>query len=486
MNFVSKNPAINNYFAKHLAFSRKKHIFAFRKSIKILKMKDITISHFRCYDYKTMDFRKGINLLIGDNSCGKTSLIRACNFVANSLFCGYSDENTNWKSVEDADFKLNVDANNTILPESPIAISFHLSSADLYPLIDENGEIIDFDYSTELHIEKKSKKNSRNLVQGLAPLKNYAARLYSCSHVREDNLIGQKNVLPVYACFTTEDIHASRKIDRQKFKEYAQKPSFGYFECYDCRGLFDYWLERMLVLQEAETGEQEIECVNNAIRDCLGADGCGIIEDMVLRPVRGKVYFKYIDGRYVESSMLSDGYKRLVNIVVDIAIRCALLNKTMFGADAYKHSHGTVIIDEIDEHLHPALQSKVLKALHTTFPRIQFIVSTHAPLVISSVENSEDNVVYRLWYNQDTRQYEHAELKTYGLDSNLILEEEMLVGSRDSFVEEQLKAIRRLVSNRHLEDAKKQLAVLETKTSPSQPSIVKIRSIINRLQSRQV
>ena len=121
MNFVSKNPAINNYFAKLLAFSRKKHIFAFRKSIKILKMKDITISHFRCYDYKTMDFRKGINLLIGDNSCGKTSLIRACNFVANSLFCGYSDENTNWKSVEDADFKLNVDANNTILPENPIS-----------------------------------------------------------------------------------------------------------------------------------------------------------------------------------------------------------------------------------------------------------------------------------------------------------------------------------------------------------------------------
>lgn len=448
-------------------------------------MKDITISNFRCYDHKTMEFHRGINLLIGDNSSGKTSLIRACNFVANSLFCGYSDENTNWKSVEDADFKLNVDANNTILPEIPIAISFHLSQTDLYPIIDENGEVIDFDYSSELHIEKKSKKNSRNLVQGLAPLKNYAAQLYYCSHVKQGDVIEQKNVLPVYACFTTEDIHASRKIDKKKFKEYAQKPSFGYFECYDCRGLFDYWLERLLVLQEAETGEIEIECVKNAIRDCLGNDGCDIIENMVLRPVRGKVYFKYVDGRYVESSMLSDGYKRLVNIVVDVAIRCALLNKTIFGADAYKHSHGTVIIDEIDEHLHPALQSKVLKALHTTFPQIQFIVSTHAPLVISSVENSDDNVVYRLWYDQESRQYEHAELKTYGLDANLILEEEMMVESRDSFVEGQLKKIRGLVSNRQLDDAQEQLAVLETKTSPSQPSLVKIRSIINRLQSRQ-
>lgn len=448
-------------------------------------MKDITISNFRCYEHKTMNFRKGINLLIGDNSCGKTSLIRACNFVANSFFCGYSDENTVWKSVDDADFKLNVDAGNTILPEEPVSISFHLGPADLKPLLDEHGELADFDYSTELHIAKKSKKNSRNLLQGLVPLKNYAASIYSCSHMKQGSSIVQRNALPVYACFTTEDIHAIRKIDRKRFKEYAQKPSFGYFECYDCRGLFDFWIDRLLVLMEAETGEQEIGCVRNAIRDCLGRDGCGIIEDMVLRPVRQKAYFKYVDGRYVEASMLSSGYKRLVNIVVDVAIRCALLNKSMFGDEAYRHTHGTVIVDEIDEHLHPALQSKVLKALHTTFPLVQFIVSTHAPLVMSSVENAEDNVVYRLWYDREGQRYEHAELKTYGLDANLILEEGMMVESRDSLVGKQLREIQQLVGKRRLEDAKKQLAVLEAKTSPSQPSLVKIRSVINRLESRR-
>lgn len=446
-------------------------------------MKDITISNFRCYNNTTMEFRKGINLLIGDNSSGKTSLIRACNFVANSLFCGYSDENTVWKSVDDDDFKLNIDANNTILPEQPVSISFHLATWDLSP-IKADDALVSFDYDTQLHIEKKSKKNSRNLLTGLSTLKTYAATLYSNSHLKIGNDVVQQNVLPVYACFTTEDIHASRKIDRQKFKEYAQKPSFGYFECYDCRGLFDYWLERLLVLQEAEIGEQEIECVRKAISKCLGVNGAGIIEDMVIRPVRGKVFFKYTDGRYVESSMLSDGYKRLVNIVVDIAIRCALLNKGMYGSEAYKQTHGTVIIDEIDEHLHPALQSKVLKSLHQTFPEIQFIVSTHAPLVMSSVEKSKDNVVYRLWYDEEEHDYKHVELNTYGLDSNLILEEEMFVASRDSIVSEQLKDIKRLVSERKLAEAKTLLADLETKTSPSQPSLIKIHSLINRLESR--
>ena len=446
-------------------------------------MKNITISNFRCYNNTTMEFRKGINLLIGDNSSGKTSLIRACNFVANSLFCGYSDENTVWKSVDDYDFKLNIDANNTILPEQPVSISFHLATWDLNP-IKADDALVSFDYDTQLHIEKKSKKNSRNLLTGLSTLKTYAATLYSNSHLKIGDAVVQQNVLPVYACFTTEDIHASRKIDRQKFKEYAQKPSFGYFECYDCRGLFDYWLERLLVLQEAEIGEQEIECVRKAISKCLGANGAGIIEDMVIRPVRGKVFFKYTDGRYVESSMLSDGYKRLVNIVVDIAIRCALLNKGMYGSEAYWQTHGTVIIDEIDEHLHPALQSKVLKSLHQTFPEIQFIVSTHAPLVMSSVEKSKDNVVYRLWYDEEEHDYKHVELNTYGLDSNLILEEEMFVDSRDSIVSEQLKDIKRLVSERKLAEAKTLLADLETKTSPSQPSLIKIHSLINRLESR--
>ena len=446
-------------------------------------MKDITISNFRCYNNTTMEFRKGINLLIGDNSSGKTSLIRACNFVANSLFCGYSDENTVWKSVDDDDFKLNIDANNTILPEQPVSISFHLATWDLSP-IKADDALVSFDYDTQLHIEKKSKKNSRNLLTGLSTLKTYAATLYSNSHLKIGNDVVQQNVLPVYACFTTEDIHASRKIDRQKFKEYAQKPSFGYFECYDCRGLFDYWLERLLVLQEAEIGEQEIECVRKAISKCFGVNGASIIEDMVIRPVRGKVFFKYTDGRYVESSMLSDGYKRLVNIVVDIAIRCALLNKGMYGSEAYKQTHGTVIIDEIDEHLHPALQSKVLKSLHQTFPEIQFIVSTHAPLVMSSVEKSKDNVVYRLWYDEEEHDYKHVELNTYGLDSNLIFEEEMFVASRDSIVSEQLKDIKRLVSERKLAEAKTLLADLETKTSPSQPSLIKIHSLINRLESR--
>lgn len=422
--------------------------------------------------------------MIGDNSSGKTSLIRACNYVANAFFSGYSDDNTVWKSIDDNDFKLNIGDDNVILPEKPMSIDFHLSQNDLKQISKPDGGIKAFDYGQKFTLEKHSKKNSRKLTSGLTNLKDYCSELQSSSFIERDSKIVQLNALPVYACFTTEDIHASRKIDKEKFLEYNQKPSFGYNECYDCRGLFDYWLNRLLVLQEAEIGETEINTVRKALKSALGVNGCNIIDDIIVRPVRGKVFFKYTDGRIVESAMLSDGYKRLVNIVLDIAIRCSLLNKTIYGEESFTKTHGTVIIDEIDEHLHPALQNRVLKDLHKTFPKIQFIVSTHAPMVISSVESNEENVVYRLWYDEEAKTYKDAELNTYGLDANLILEESMMVDSRDSEIKIMISELQTLVSQRKLDQAKSILHAIEKKTLPDQPELIKIRSVINRLEAR--
>lgn len=94
-------------------------------------MKDIKIQNFRCYAEKSMSFRRGINLLIGDNSVGKTSLLRACNLVINSFFSGFSDENTIWKSADDEDFR-EIRAEQTIESEDkPIRIVFHLDDDDL-------------------------------------------------------------------------------------------------------------------------------------------------------------------------------------------------------------------------------------------------------------------------------------------------------------------------------------------------------------------
>lgn len=444
-------------------------------------MRDITIKNFRCYEEKSIEFRRGVNLLIGDNSVGKTSLLYACNLVMNAFFSGYSDENTVWISADKNDFR------NTGIMEQFIEIIFHPGEWDFPVISTPIGESYSLDINEDLKIEKKSKKNSRNLKTGLITLRNYASNMKLWSHIiLKDKSIQQINSLPVYACFTTEDIHSTLKLNQNKFKTYIQKPSFGYYGCFDCGGLLECWIKRLLVLKEAQRGNEEINSVRNAIMEALGPNGCNIISDIDIRHNEGKVYFIFVDGRESESALLSDGYRRLVNIVIDIAFRCALLNKSMFGDQCYKHTHGTVIIDEIDEHLHPALQVRVLKALQDTFPKIQFIVSTHAPLVMSSVEPRKDekgndiNVVYKLEYSDG--KYSHKELNIYGMDASTIIETYMGQPSRDLKVNTDIKTILELIDKGDIQTARKLLKELEQNIAGGDPELTRMEALISFME----
>lgn len=443
-------------------------------------MRDITIHNFRCYEEKTMEFRPGINLLIGDNSVGKTSLLRACNLALNSFFAGFSDEYTVWKSSENDDFRDVGSQDTLITADLPIRIRFHLSDRDLYPIVRGDHQY-QFDYSQELILEKKSKKNSRNLITGLKPLVKYAKILQNNGIEMRNNVAVQLNPLPLFASYTTEDIHSKRKFDRDKknFCKYPHKPTLGYIECFDSKGLLDCWIKRLLVLREARRGEVEIANVRAAVIMALGEDGCNIIRDIDIRPNDGEVIFILADDREVRTDLLSDGYRRLVSIVIDLAIRCALLNKTIYGEDAFQHTHGTAIIDEIDEHQHPALQVRVLNALHKTFPNIQLIVSTHSPLVISSVESNSNNVVYKLNYDSGTGQYTHEELNTYGLDASTIIKCYMDESSRDLDVERMIENIESLIDEEKYAEAKESLLELQNRTRTQDPKFSYLSSMIS-------
>ena len=69
---------------------------------------------------------------------------------------------------------------------------------------------------------------------------------------------------------------------------------------------------------------------------------------------------------------------------MNMAFRLALLNP---GKEDLGAIGGVVLIDEIDMHLHPKWQWKVIGALRDTFPKIQFIMATHSPIIISSSRN---------------------------------------------------------------------------------------------------
>ncbi len=74
----------------------------------------------------------------------------------------------------------------------------------------------------------------------------------------------------------------------------------------------------------------------------------------------------------------------MLALVGDIAYRCYKLNAHL-GEEAPQRTHGIVMIDEVDMHLHPSWQQTVLTDLCSAFPKLQFIVTTHSPQVLSTV-----------------------------------------------------------------------------------------------------
>lgn len=84
-------------------------------------------------------------------------------------------------------------------------------------------------------------------------------------------------------------------------------------------------------------------------------------------------------------SMLSDGVRAMISLVADLAWRCAKLNPHLKDK-APQETSGIVLIDEVDMHLHPEWQQRVMGSLLEAFPKIQFIVTTHSPQVLSTVE----------------------------------------------------------------------------------------------------
>lgn len=84
---------------------------------------------------------------------------------------------------------------------------------------------------------------------------------------------------------------------------------------------------------------------------------------------------------------LSDGYRTSIAMIADLACRMVEANPpgTVDGWDPLA-THAVVMIDEVDLHLHPKWQQTVLTDLRRVFPNSQFIVTTHSPQVLSSVE----------------------------------------------------------------------------------------------------
>lgn len=120
-------------------------------------------------------------------------------------------------------------------------------------------------------------------------------------------------------------------------------------------------------------------------------------------------------GTQVPFQSLSDGYRAFIGWVAD------LLYHVCFGCPSGKKlvdNHGIVLVDEVDLHLHPKWQMSVVETVAKTLPRMQFVMTSHSPLIAGSLERTN---VIRLQVRGNRSYVQRAEESIHGLDADQIL-----------------------------------------------------------------
>ena len=127
-----------------------------------------------------------------------------------------------------------------------------------------------------------------------------------------------------------------------------------------------------------------------------------------------ELWLRMKNGNDVLFQNLPAGYLRLYSIVLDISYRHWILNQ-----NATIEPEGVVMIDEVDLHLHPSLAVEAVERLCKTFPKIQFVLTTHSPLVVTNIRtNTGENKIFRM-VKDETKPHEIPDV--YGIDYNTAL-----------------------------------------------------------------
>ena len=188
-------------------------------------------------------------------------------------------------------------------------------------------------------------------------------------------------------------------------------------------------LDRQIPLNKIE--DDELAFVNLALKKALPNEF-----EYIQYDTRTKSINVSISDKVLEFGSLSDGERAIICLFGDIARRICLLNPDL-GSDVIEKTDGVVLIDELDVHLHPAWQKKIVSGLISAFPKVQFIVTTHSPQILGEVREGE---IFFLKDGQVT-----VSKPAYGLSSNSILQELMgtkpLTQSVDIYLNKAYEAI---------------------------------------------
>ena len=395
-------------------------------------LKSLSLKNFRCFEKFDIEFHDKLTVIVGVNGSGKSTILEAAAISAGTLTTAF-DGMTNYSiKKEDAHFKyFDVGSGVDVQSQYPVEIS-------------AVGEIDGENISWKRVLNKSTGRNSMASARDLTSVsEDYQQRLRN-----GDTTL----VLPLIAYYGTGRLWAQHREKKDDTFSKNTRTN-GYIDALDGAAnnkLMMKWFQKMTVQQYQRNGNiPEFTVVCRAIEKCV-ASVTGYTDVSVEYNLDTDdldlIYTVENERKRMPLSRLSDGYKCTISLIADIAYRMALLNPQLLN-DVLEKTNGIVLIDEIDLHLHPQWQKRILSDLTDIFPNIQFIVSTHAPSVINSVRS--ENLILL-----DDGRAREPQGEVYGKDTNTIIKGIMQSTERPETVRKLFEKFYRSVENQDLVSAK--------------------------------
>lgn len=417
----------------------------------------LDLMHFRGFKHLPIELNQQLNVFVGMNGAGKSSILDASAILLSWLTNRIKSHTASGRPVAESDIKNgeSICILTALLKTSPTSenVSWNLAkNRKGYKHQSHTSILKVLNYLvSEIQTQITETKGETNIPLFIYYPVNRAV-LDIPLRIREKH---QFDLLTAYEGALTGGANF------RTFFEWFR-------ECEDLENEHRRYLDDEVKPDDFQFPNLQLEAVRHALRILMPE-----FTDLTVRrnPLRMEVNK---NGKRLTVNQLSDGEKCLMAMVGDLARRMAIANPMRLNP---LEGDGVVLIDEIDLHLHPKWQRRVLPSLLEVFPNCQFLISTHSPHVINHVKPEH------LFFLNMNEQH-HLEVirpqESYGKTIDRVLEDLMGVEhSRPNSVENDIRQIYDNIRDGELEYAKNGIEALRNMIGDD-PELAKAEVLIRR------
>lgn len=424
-----------------------------------LRVDSLTLRNFRNYEKLQVNLDPLLTVIVGDNGAGKTAIVDALAIAAGSYLLGFDLAPGNKPTISQDDARL-------VLKE----FGDNVENRAIYPVTVEATGVVDN--------ESISWSRSLNRRGGRTTLKD-ASDIYELSKKAFSEVSSEfpsSRTLPIVSYYSTGRLWAQKR-DKKTLTTNRILREDGYASALDVHAdekrLFKWLKKNTLISLQKETPVTSLKAVQKTIEDALSS---------VTKSNENSVYFDVESDQlmvqYQNANQevrlpfhnLSDGYRSALGLIADIAYRMATLNPQL-GEKATQETDGIVLIDEVDLHLHPRWQSQILSDLRRLFPLVQFVVTTHAPHVISSVKRENIRILSKSSSFLPSNE-------TFGRDAGSILREVMHVNERPDEIVKLIEQAHEALTSGSFTRARRIIDKIENKIGSNDPELSSLKTTL--------